>query len=261
MPSSILKFLDVAALVGVGVKCPECGGAHSQVSRWHSKKEKLCSAGLRPYRCSDCSHRFLARSSAVLERILINGAVGVMLCFGIWAVADPWIDGSQAASSESSVLALTAQPEGSKADAPPRLVPQGKVAEDVGDDPAMRAQKQQEAAENGDVGAMLQLGRDLATGNDRPKDVEQAAKWVQLAAATGSPDAMLELGRFYRDGVGVAQDSTRAYAWLTRAASAKQADAVLEREALAQTMGEESLKAAQELSLPTESVAIVRPRK
>lgn len=261
MPTSMLKYLDVAGLVGVGAKCPMCAGMRCRPARWHSKEEKLSSADSRPYRCTDCTHRFLARSSASLERILINGTAVAMLCFGVWVAVEPWIDGEEKSASGPVTLAAAANPEESKDGAPMRLVPAGAPAE-ASDDLATRAQKQQAAAENGDVGAMLQLGRDLATGNNRPKDIEQAVKWVQLAAATGNPEAMLELGRFYRDGVGVVQDSPRAYVWLSRAAAAKNTDAVLEREALVRTMGEEPLRVAQELSLPTQPVAtIVRPKE
>ncbi|OHC65002.1 MAG: hypothetical protein A2040_13180 [Rhodocyclales bacterium GWA2_65_19] len=260
MPTSILKYVDIARLVGAGLKCPVCNGTDCRHSRWHSKTEKLGSSGFRPYRCNDCAHRFLARNSASLERILINSTAGLMLCFGIFVVVDFWLENVDKPKPAPVALTATALPEESTAGAPNRLLTGGLAAE-ASDNPATRAQKQQEAADNGNAGAMLQIGRDLATGNNRPKDVGQAAKWVQLAAATGHPDAMLELGRFYRDGVGVAQDSARAYVWLSRAAAAKQTDAVLEREALVRTMGEEPLKVALELSMPTQpAAALVRPK-
>ncbi|MDP2880165.1 MAG: tetratricopeptide repeat protein [Azonexus sp.] len=260
MPPSILKYVDIARLVGAGLKCPLCNGTDYRDSRWHSKAEKLGSADFRPYRCNHCSHRFLARGSAALERNLINATAGVMLCFGIFVVVDFWLESVDEPTSTPVALAATAHSEESTTGAPNRLLT-GGVAAHASDDPAARAQKQQEAADNGDAAAMLQIGRDLVAGNNRPKDVGQAAKWVQLAAATGNPDAMLELGRFYRDGVGVAQDSARAYVWLSRAAAARQTDAMLEREALVRTMGEAPLKAAQELSLPTQPVAaLIRPK-
>jgi len=260
MPPSILKYLDVARLVGAGLKCPECHGAHCQHSRWHSKIEKLGAVGSRPYRCADCKHRFLARSSAALERILINGTVVVLLGFGVFTAVELWLDNEEKSIRASVASASAANAEASK-DGASRLLLSVGVPAKASDDPATRAQKQQEAAENGDVAAMLQLGRDLVAGNDRPKDVEQAAKWVQLAAATGNPAAMLELGRFYRDGVGVVQDSARAHAWLTRAAAAKHPDALPEREALDRTMSKDKLTEAQHLSSPTPPVAaIVRPQ-
>ncbi len=191
---------------------------------------------------------------------MINSTAVVMLCFGIFVVVDLWLERVDKPNNVPVAQAAPALPEKSATGAPNRLLTAG-VAADASDDPARRAEKQEEAADNGDVGAMLQLGRDLATGNNRPQDVEQAAKWVQLAAATGNPEAMLELGRFYRDGLGVAQDSARAYVWLSRAAAAEQTDAVLEREALVRTMGEAPLKAAQALSLPTPPAAALIPPK
>jgi hypothetical protein len=239
MSASILKFLDIGRLVGSGIKCPACDGTDCRHSRWHSKTEKLASDGLRPYRCNDCSHRFLGRAGAPRERILINGSAAILLCFGLFVAVDLWLESVDK----------------------PTLLATGAVAAVAGGDPARRAPEDQDVAGNGDAAAMLQVGRDLATGNNRPKDAGQAAKWVQLAAATGNPEAMLELARFYRDGVGVAQDSARAYVWYSRAATAKNTDAVLEREALVRTMGEEPLKIAQEMSLPTPpTAAVVRPK-
>jgi TPR repeat protein len=260
MSSSILKYADIARLAGVGLKCPVCKGTHCRNSRWHSKQEKLSSEGFRPYRCNDCSHRFLARSSASLERILINGTAGVLLGFGLLAGIEFWIESANEPRSARVAVASPAHSEKGTTGAPARLQADG-VAGEAGDDAATRAQKQQDAAEKGDAGAMLELGRDLATGTNRPKDVEQAAKWVQLAAATGNPEGMLELGRFYRDGVGVGQDSARAYAWLSRAAAANHPGALLEREALIRTMSKEKLLEAQQLSSPTEpAAALVRPQ-
>jgi hypothetical protein len=250
MPPPILKYVDLARLVGAGLKCPVCTGTHCRRSKWHSKKERLGSQGFRPYRCHDCSHRFLARDGASLERILVNGTAGVVFGFAVLVGVELWLDSVDEAKRVRNASAATAHSEESTTDGPPRLVTDGELI-DTGEDPAAaRAQKQQQAAENGDADAMLQLGRDLATGNQRPKDVEQAAKWVKLAAATGHPDGMLELGRFYRDGLGVTQDSARAYAWLSRAA-AKHPDALQERDALVRTMSKEQLQEAHQLSLPT----------
>lgn len=260
MPPPILKYVDLARLVGAGLQCPVCTGTHCRRSRWHSKKEKLGSDGLRPYRCDDCSHRFLARDSASLERILVNGTAGVLLGFGVLFGVELWLDSVDEAKRVRNASASTAHSEENTTGAPTRLVTGGEIA-DTGEDPAAaRAQEQQEAAENGDADALLQIGRDLATGNQRPKDVEQAANWVKLAAATGHPEGMLELGRFYRDGLGVTQDFARAYAWLSRAA-AKLPDALQERDALVRTMSKEQLQEAHQLSLPTApATALIRPK-
>ncbi|HSG21703.1 MAG TPA: hypothetical protein VLA64_01960, partial [Azonexus sp.] len=84
----MLKYFDVARLVGAGIKCPACNSTRYRQSSWHSKEEKLRSEGYRPYRCDDCEHRFLAAKIASLERTLINGAAGVLLILGVLTVAD-----------------------------------------------------------------------------------------------------------------------------------------------------------------------------
>jgi hypothetical protein len=254
MPPPILKYVDLARLVGAGLKCPVCTGTHCRRSRWHSKEEKLSADGFRPYRCHHCSHRFLARDSASLERILVNGTAGVLLGFGVLVGVELWLDGVDEEKRARIAPASTAYSEESTTAVPTRLLTGDEVA-DAGEDPAAaRAKTQQEAAENGDADAMLQLGRDLATGNQRPKDVEQAAHWVKLAAASGNPEGMLQLGRFYRDGLGVMQDAARAYVWFDRAA-AKHPGALQERDALVRAMSKEQLQEAHQLSLPSAPAA------
>lgn len=256
MLSSILKYFDIARLVGAGIKCPMCNSMRCQQSKWHSKHDKLSSASHRPYRCLDCTYRFLAIKGAALERPVINGVAAVLLIFAALTAAELW---QEAESAQLGIASARQAGAGTASGEVHGLA--ANAASDAGKAPEAQGTRLQTAAENGDAAAMLELGRDLATGNNRPKDVSQAAKWVQLAAATGNPDAMLELGRFYRDGVGVAQDSARAYVWLSRAIAAKQTDAVPEREALVRTMGEEPLRVAQELSLPAQpAVVVVRPK-
>lgn len=264
MPLSILKYVDIARLVGAGIKCPLCNSADCRRSRWHAKQEKLGSAAFWPYRCNHCAHRFLASRSAARERTLINGAAALLLCFGVWVAGDLWLEGVDDPKGAPVALASAALPGAAISSSPTGALTGALTGGDgsaAGKDPATSAQKQQDAAENGDAGAMLQVGRDLATGNNRPKDVAQAAKWVQLAAATGHPEAMLELGRFYRDGLGVVQDSARAHAWFSRAVAAKHPDAAPEREALVRTMSREKLLEADQLSLPTQPAALlIRPK-
>ncbi len=234
--------------------CPVCTGTHCRRSRWHSKEEKLGSEGFRPYRCHHCSHRFLARDSASLERILVNGTAAVLLGFGVLVGVELWLDSGAEEKRARIAPASTAYSGKSTNGEPSRHLRSDEVADTAVVTAAARAQKRQEAAENGDADAMLQLARDLATGNKRQKNIEQAAHWVKLAAATGNPEGMLELGRFYRDGFGVTQDAARAYVWLDRAA-AKHPGALKERDALVRAMSKEQLQEAHQLSLPTEPSA------
>jgi uncharacterized protein len=258
MPSSILKYFDVARLVGAGIKCPACNGTHCRQSRWHSKHEKLCADNsFRPYRCNDCATRFLAAKGASLERILINATAGILLGLGILTVGDLWFGNLDNPSTKHVELASTAHSEKNNTGADAKRK-KGDDATAAREDSPTPAEILQKAAADGDAAAMLELGRNLATGDKLPKDVEQAAKWIQLAAATGNTEGMFELGRFYRDGLGLAQDSVRAYVWFSRAAAAKHLTAAQERDELVRTMSPEKLKEAQKLSLPVDQVADTR---
>jgi hypothetical protein len=254
MPPSILKYFDVARLVGAGIQCPACKGTQCRPSRWHSKHEKLGSEGYRPYRCDDCTSRFLAANSAPMERILINGAAGALLGLGVLTAGDLWLDSfdDPKAKRVEPASAVHSKESAPGTEAQRRT---GDEASDARKDPAVLAEKLQKAAANGDAGAMVQLGRDLATGNKLTKDVEQAARWIQLAAATGNAEGMFELGRFYRDGLGLTQDSVRAYAWFSRAAAANHLTAMKERDELVLTMSDEKLKDARKLALTAEPAA------
>ena len=256
MPQSMLKYLDIARLVGAGIKCPACNGTRYRQSSWHSKEEKLRSDGYRPYRCDDCANRFLAAKSASIERTLINGAAGVLLVLGVLTVAELWLGSVEEPSTQRLALASMANSEESTAEYQGDIVVRrwaGNTVSDPKAPPESLADKVdllRKAAEDGHVESMVQLGRLLVTGDKTPKDVAQAAKWVQLAASTGYPEGMFELGRFYRDGMGLAQNSVRAYVWFSRAAAANHLNAMQERDDLVLTMSDEKLREARKLSLP-----------
>ena len=251
----MLKYLDIARLVGAGIKCPACNGTHYRQSSWHSKEEKLRSDGYRPYRCEDCSHRFLAAKSASIERVLINCAAGVLMVLGGLTAAELWFGSLEEPSTEHLALASTVNSEESSAEHQGDIVMRNRTGNTVSDPkgpPESLADKVdllRKAAEDGHVESMVQLGRLLSTGDKKQKDVAQAAKWVQLAASTGYPGGMFELGRFYRDGIGLAQNPVRAYVWLSRAAAANHLDAMQERDELVLTMSDDKLKEARKLSL------------
>jgi uncharacterized protein len=251
MTSSILKYIDVARLVGAGIRCPACKCTHCRPSRWHTKHEKLRSDGFQPYRCDDCSTRFLATNGASLERTLINATAGVLLGLGILTAGDLWFESQDNPPSKHVEPALAAHSEGNRTGAEAQGQ-SGDAASAARKYPPTPAEKLQKAAADGEVGAMLELGRQLASGDKLPKDPKQAAIWIQLAAATGNADGMFELGRFYRDGSGLAQDPVRAYVWFNRAAAAKHLAAVQERDELVRTMTDQQLKEAHKLSLPVD---------
>ncbi len=253
----MLKYFDIARLVGAGIKCPACNGTRYRQSSWHSKEEKLRSDGYRPYRCDDCTNRFLAAKSASIERMLINCAAGVLLILGVLTAAELWLGSLEEPATERMALASTASTEQSTVEYQGDIVMRPRAGNTVSDPKASpeeladKVDLLRKAAEDGHVESMVRLGRILATGDKTPKDVAQAAKWVQLAASTGYPEGMLELVRFYRDGTGLAPNSVRAYVWFSRAAAANHLDAMQERDDLVLTMSDEKLKEARKLSLLT----------
>lgn len=251
----MLKYLDIARLVGAGIKCTACSGTRCRQSRWHSKHEKLSNQGSQPYRCEDCENRFLAASGASLERTLINSTAYVILLIGVLTAVELWLesDDEPAAGRVELVSGVntaesTAQHQEGK-EAPSRIDEEAPATNGHPEGSADNVALLQKAATNGHVGAMVHLGQILATGDEHPKDTKQAAKWMQLAAATGNAEGMFELGRYYRDGVGLPQNSVRAYVWLNRAAAAKHLSAMHERDDLVRTMSAEELREAHNLAL------------
>ena len=252
MPPSLLKFLDIARLLGAGIKCPACKGTLCRASKWISKHERMGADNFRPYRCDDCATRFLAAKNAAMERVMINGAAGILLGLALLMAGDFWLESLDAPKTLREAQASTADSAASTTGNEIQLR-SGEAAADTRKDSETPAEKLEKSAERGDSNAMLQLGRDLAVGNNLTKNVEQAAKWIQLAAATGNPEGMFELGRFYRDGVGLAQDSVRAYVWFSRAAAAHHLTATQARDELVRTMSDDKLREAQALTLPVEA--------
>lgn len=264
----MLKFLDVARLVGAGIVCPACNGTRCRQSNWRSKHERLGHIGYRPYRCDECEHRFFAASGASLERNLINGAAYVLLALALLTFVELWPEGGEAPATASAQPAVPLAAEtgaaapvapaapaslplaaaASAQAATPKADPAGagKAADEA---QATNVKSLHKAASDGHPAAMIRLGQILAAGENHPRDPRQAAKWMQLAAATGSPQAMYELARYYRDGIGLAADPVRAYVWFSRAATARQADAALERDKLVRTMSEEKLNEAQVMAM------------
>lgn len=251
----MLKYLDIARLVGAGIKCTACNGTRCRQSRWDSKHEKLSNQSAQPYRCEDCGNRFLAARGASLERTLINSTAYVILGLGGLTAAEYWLGSNdnltpgpvELGSAVGAEERATRNPEGGEAAS--RIGKEPSDADEYQENLTDNVALLQKAATKGHVGAMIHLGQILATGEKYPKDTQQAAKWMQLAAATGNPEGMFELGRYYRDGVGLPQNHVRAYVWLNRAATAKHLSAIHERDDLIRTMNAEELREAHNLAL------------
>lgn len=255
--------------------CPKCGSSNCRTSRWRNHAEKHASPGLHPYRCENCSHRFIAAGPSEKGlKILFAGAGAVTAAFVAAAVVvllpdetdAPELDAPQdAVVSRTEAQPLTADllaaAEAGDADAQYRL---GKnLMLDATMDPRKALDALQwlsRAAESGNTSAMIHLARMYRNGIGALQNYDHAARWITRAAEQGDSEGMLELGRLYRDGVGVDQDVTKAYVWFNRSAALLNLDAARERDAVSRRMNEAQLQHAQHLSARTAVAEADRPQ-
>jgi TPR repeat protein len=71
-------------------------------------------------------------------------------------------------------------------------------------------------AREGDIAAMLELGRRILNGEGVPAEPSKAVHWFSLAAEKGDPYAANQLGACYDDGLGVAKNDKKAFEWYLR---------------------------------------------
>ncbi len=215
---------------------------------------------MRPYRCTNCAHRFLVAAPALVKprRRGFAGVAGLFaaVLFGVALVLmvdgrevaldiDPPVDRPALLTTEI----LEAAQEGN-ADAQFRVgknLLYGALSDNRKAPEAL--QWLQQAAENGSTAAMVHLGRLYRTGVGALQNYKLSGEWLERAARGGDAEGMLELGRLYRDGVGFEQDPMRAYVWFNRSAAALNVEAAFERDALARRLTPEQLKAAQDQSI------------
>lgn len=218
--------------------------------------EKRSHPGSSPYRCLDCSHRFLSRKAALFEKDLVVSVWVALPAVVLVAVVTFLLTSARNASAPPQAKAsVKIEPELLKAAEMGNAAAQLQVGEALFHDPAHSSEKSaqavrwlQLAAESGNTEAMVLLGRLFRSGVGILQDFSRSATWIQTAASRGDVEGMLELGRLYRDGVGLDKDPVRAYAWFNRAAAAHNLDAQSEREAVARMLTVEELKEAQALS-------------
>jgi TPR repeat protein len=74
------------------------------------------------------------------------------------------------------------------------------------------------AAELGDAKAQFELGRCYAKGKGVSKSMEEAAAWYRKASDQGLAVAQWSLGSCYRQGAGVSKNATEGAKWLKEAA-------------------------------------------
>lgn len=238
------------------VQCPACQGFRCRESRWHSFDEMRNHRGCRPYRCLDCSHRFLMLQSEGTGGVQRVVAAAVLVCAVVAIAAAPLLtgtDGSPVAGVAASNALL--DPAVRKAAEEGDPLAQFRLGEALFHDSARTDESTaqairwlQSSAENGNTDAMIFLGRLSRTGVGILQNFAQASVWIHTAAVRGSPDGMLEMGRLYRDGVGVEKDLIKAYVWFNRASAARNLDAVREREAIARILTPDELREAQRQS-------------
>lgn len=240
--------------------CPSCKGSRCRDSRWLSLDEKTKYPQNRPYRCLDCSHRFLSNKPISFRpRRILAPTAGVLVLLSIAAIY-----GLAAIESPSplpapvpvSALGPKIRIAAEAGDAGAQLTLAESLLQDSTDTPgnSSKAVRWLEmSAENGNTEAMIRLGRMSRTGIGILQNFCNAVRWIHMAAASGDREGMLELGRLYRDGVGVNKDPVRAYVWFNRAAAAHNIEAVREREKIAHTLTAEELREAQRQSAMADS--------
>ena len=253
----------------VATPCPKCASTRCRESRWSSHGEKADNPGMYPYRCTVCSHRFIAPAgaarSSVGGRHPLLTAVAAAVVIGVVAgiIGLLWPEAQQA----EQVIAPVATPDAPADGAHPSVEAaragdpeaQYRVGRAALNDIARGKEATSEglawltqAAEGGHTAAMLKLGKLYRNGVGVPQNYEFAEKWVRAAAEAGNSEAMVELGRFYRAGVGVKADAVKAYVWFNRAAAAMNMEGVHERDIIGLKLSAEDLKAAQAESLAAE---------
>lgn len=241
------------------MKCPNCGGTTCRESKWRSQREKSEHPGSHPYRCLDCSHRFIGPASplAAGRRRLFGLAAGLLAVvlagvgLGINHILDSRTEAhpTHAAApapyaSEPDALRQAAQ--AGDADAQYRLAKSMLYDTSRGREGASEAVGWlQRAADSGHTAAMVQLGKLYRTGLGVLQNFDLTLTWLRKAAEGGDAEGMLELGRMYRSGTGVKQDLVEAYVWFNRAAASLHTEALGERENVALKLRPEQLRDAQ----------------
>ncbi|MDR1710182.1 MAG: sel1 repeat family protein [Candidatus Accumulibacter sp.] len=237
------------------IQCPACGEFHCRQSRWHSSAEKHRNPGNRPYRCMDCSHRFMRPEGADFERwllaLLTVAAVSAVVAVGGWILMENAPTAPAGAPSARAADEAAVRRAAETGDA----AAQFKLGDAMFQDPMRDARTSAQAlrwmetaAANGNVDAMIYLGRLSRSGVGVLQNYARATSWIRRAALRGSSEGMVELARLYRDGIGVERDPVRAYAWFNRAAAARNLDAVRERETIATLLTSAEINKAQIIS-------------
>lgn len=245
------------------ILCTHCHSANIRRSKWVSQAEKNAHPKSAPYRCLDCSKRFIGSSDLShlsQKNLLITGlSLAAILLLGLLILMFVLLGNSATIYSSPSLLHspenISARMQAAeKGDAVAQFeLGQALLQNREGnpEDTAMAVLWLRKAASNGNSNAMVALGRLSKTGVGVLQSYVQSLEWMQAAAHKANPEGMLELGRLYRDGIAVPKDSVQAYIWLNRAAALHNRTAAQERDLIANNLNPEQLKEAQNLSAST----------
>lgn len=243
------------------VTCPNCKRSRCRESKWLSRVEKRGHPDSRPYRCLDCSHRFISHKGTRFDNFTRVSALAAILAIALVAAISALIFRSAPPPPQHPPAKSTAiDPADLKAAQGGDAGAQLRVGEALlhvavreKENSVQAVRWLRSSAENGNTAAMLQLGKLYRSGVGVLQNFDQSAKWIQTAAARGNAEGMLELGRLYRDGIGFEKSPVRAYVWFNRAAAVHNLDAVREREDIARSLNAEELKKAQNQSSEPET--------
>jgi localization factor PodJL len=84
--------------------------------------------------------------------------------------------------------------------------------------PFSGSERLKQAAVNGNLAAIYEVGARLAEGRGVARDVKAAGLWLEYAAHQGFAPAQYRFGSFNREGIGMPQDAKMAFTWFQRAA-------------------------------------------
>ncbi len=245
------------------ILCEHCHSLNVRQSKWASHAERNSHPRCTPYRCLDCSKRFIAKTNAnnlieennVLTRTLLIIALVAVALISLYLVIENSTNNAQQmivsktlndAANNSTRLKAAEQGD------PRAQFELGQsLLQSFADNPeemAIAVSWLNKSASQGNTNAMVALGRLSKTGVGVLQSYEQSLEWMKAAATQGNSDGMLELGRLYREGIAVPKDIVQAYIWLNRSAAKHNRVAAHERDMIGSVLTPEQLKEAQSLS-------------
>lgn len=254
------------------ILCEHCHSLNVRQSKWASHAERNAHPRSTPYRCLDCSKRFIAKSNTlhliedqnIFTRSLLLIALAAVALVSLYLVIENSTKNAQQmiASEALSTAASnsTRLKAAEKGDARAQFELAQSLLQSFSDNPdemAIAVSWLNKSAIQGNTNAMVALGRLSKTGVGVLQSYQQSLEWMKAAAMQGNSEGMLELGRLYREGIAVPKDIVQAYIWLNRSAAKHNRTAAHERDVIGSVLTPEQLKEAQSLS---SGLAVIKPQ-